>query len=705
MTKDFHRTGRLCVWLAILLLFYLSAMPAFAQRITHVSDEDALTRLLRQAEPGAILQLAEGDYGPLYIQGVKGAQNDWITIRAEPGTVRFSSLDLRNSAFISLDGLTFDYEFAPGDPLNLRPFQINNSRGIHIINSLFDGDLARQTSPESDGFPTAFGLSIYGSADTLIANNKIRRFYRGFLAARSGGVTVRNNDIHAIRMDGMNFAQVQSVLIEGNRIGNFKRSLASDDHADMIQFWTNKTDIPSSDIVIRDNVLNSGDGYFTQSIFMRNEAVDLGYAGKEMFYRNVKIENNVVINAHLNGITVGETNGLIIRNNTVLHNASSDGDKSDPGLWLPQIRVAPTSEDVSITSNVVSAIGGHEGQSNWEVSDNLFVQDRDPSLPNYYDSYFAAARTGDPSNLASFSYLPQSGIDGRSVGASQLVPVETDQSLVPAASVVPEGAYLNRFVFDGSGTVGPIDLVNEDTRYEWRLADGTQHDGISFTHTFTEPGSYAVELTVTPPVGQPRTTSLTVDVPNPDVITFDAAEGVFRAWVGANSTRALGTPSKAGPAVLNDGRARITIDREDLLPFFSSSDFELGMRLRASDTYKSAGELLRVHRSLLLEVTGRGTLRMELSTADSDRLKLRTPAVGLTDGNWHDIRIVYSSARETAEIFVDDILVASGTTTGPIRAVDHWGIELGNPFNNSKSFDGELEQFYLRANVERFAPS
>lgn len=705
MTKDLGWISRCYVWLAAGLLIWLMAVQASAQRITDVSDGDALTRLLRQAEPGAILHLAEGDYGPLYIQGVQGAPNDWITIRAEPGTVRFSSLDLRNSAFISLDGVTFDYEFAPGDPLNLRPFQINNSRGIHIINSVFDGDVARQMSPDSDGFPTAFGLSVYGSADTLIANNEIRGFYRGVLATRSGGVTLRNNDIHSIRMDGMNFAQVQSVLIEGNRIRNFARSLNSEDHADMIQFWTNKTDVPSSNIVIRDNILNSGDGYFTQSIFMRNEAVDLGHAGRNMFYRDVRIENNVVINAHLNGITVGETDGLIIRNNTVLHNPASDGDKTDPGLWLPQIRVAPASENVSITANVVSTIGGHEGQSDWEVGKNLFVQDRDASLPNFYDSFFTAARTGDPNDLGSFSYLPQGGIDGRSVGASQLVRRETDQNLVPSASVVPDGSYLNRFVFDASGTLGPIDLINDKTRYQWRLADGTEHDGISFTHTFREPGSYAVQLTVTPHAGVPEKTSLTVDVPNPDVITFDAAEGVFRAWVGPNSTRALGTPSKAGPAVLNDGRARISIDREDLLPFFSSSDFELGLRLRAADTYKSAGELLRIHQSLILEITGRGTLKMELSTAESDRLRLRTPAVGLTDGDWHDIRIVYSSSRATAEVFVDGILVASGTTTGPIRAVDHWGIELGNPFHNKKSFDGELKQFYLRANIERFAPN
>ena len=123
----------------------------------------------------------------------------------------------------------------------------------------------------------------------------------------------------------MNFAQVERVRIEANHIHDFNRVLESPDHADMIQFWTNGTTSPSSDITIRGNILNSGAGWFTQSIFMRNELVDSGKAEAEMFYRNVIIEDNVIINAHLHGISVGETAGLKIANNTVIRNARSQG--------------------------------------------------------------------------------------------------------------------------------------------------------------------------------------------------------------------------------------------------------------------------------------------------------------------------------------------------------------------------------------------
>lgn len=68
---------------------------------------------------------------------------------------------------------------------------------------------------------------------------------------------------------------------------------------------------PSVNIVIPGNILNSGAGVWNQSIFMRNEKVDTQDPGPEMFYRDIVIEENVILNAHQHGITVGETDGLI----------------------------------------------------------------------------------------------------------------------------------------------------------------------------------------------------------------------------------------------------------------------------------------------------------------------------------------------------------------------------------------------------------
>lgn len=384
-----------------------------------LAPADDLAAALSTAAAGTVVELAPGDHGALALRGLQGTADAPITLRsADPADpARITGLDLRGAAFLRLEGLVFDYTFSPGDPGNLRPFSVSDSTGIAFVGNLFDGDVAQGVSATDDGFPTAFGLSVRGSTEITVQDNEIRGFYRGLAVSRTADLQVTGNDLHGIRMDGMNFAEVQRVEIAENRIHDFARSLASGDHSDMIQFWTNGTGSPSTDIVIRDNILNAGNGWYTQSIFMRNELVDQGQAGDEMFYRNVTITGNVIINAQLHGITVGETEGLVIANNAVLRNRLAEGPVDNPGLWTPQIRVAPASRDVTITANVTARIAGPDGQRDWQVSDNLIVQDRGRLEDGlFYGLVFADALTGDPSDLASFAPLPGGPLDGSGIG-------------------------------------------------------------------------------------------------------------------------------------------------------------------------------------------------------------------------------------------------------------------------------------------------
>ncbi|WP_208734635.1 right-handed parallel beta-helix repeat-containing protein, partial [Corallococcus praedator] len=140
---------------------------------------------------------------------------------------------------------------------------------------------------------------------------------------------------------------MDGVVIEGNRLHDFRASPTSADHPDMIQFWTNGTRTPTRDVIIRDNVLDIGNGTATQSIFMRNDQVDRGEAGREMFYRNVTIEDNVIVNGAANGLVVGETDGLVVRNNTVLR---GEGVRKDGvgASETPLIKIADKSVGVVI---------------------------------------------------------------------------------------------------------------------------------------------------------------------------------------------------------------------------------------------------------------------------------------------------------------------------------------------------------------------
>lgn len=390
-----------------------------AQGIIRLTPSDDIAATVENTSAGTVIELATGNYGILALRAVGGDANAPITLRSKdpkrPAVV--TGMDLRKVNHLVLDGLLFDYTFDLQDDLTLRPFQVFNSTDLTIENSLFDGDVADRGVAGQGVFPTAFGLSVRASNQINIENNEIRKFFNGIAIDHSADVRIVRNDVHSIRMDGMKFTQIERMLIEGNKIHDFLRAIDSGDHADMIQFWTARTKRPSTDIIIRNNVLNSGLGWYTQSIFMRNDVVDTGKGGREMYYRNLTIEGNVIINAHSHGITVGETDGLIIRNNTVLHNARSDGAKPSPKLWTPRLNINQASSNVTIQDNVVHEIVGYKKQRDWSVSHNLMVQDRDRKQSNYYDTVFRAARSGDPRDLSSFQYLSDGPLAGAGIGS------------------------------------------------------------------------------------------------------------------------------------------------------------------------------------------------------------------------------------------------------------------------------------------------
>ncbi len=400
----------------------LTAYAASAQKAVTVISPDQLQQTLQEITQGGEILLAGGDYGALALRRFAAPAQTPLVIRAadpaEPP--RFSRMDLRDVQNVTLDGILFDYTFEAGDEIYTRPFSVSGSENITIRNSTFDGDVARGRGPTNDGFGTAFGFSTRASSNIILQNSEIRGFFRGLVISDSQDVTVQGNDVHDIRMDGMNFSQVENVLIAQNHIHDFKRSLDSKDHADMIQFWTNGTTSPSRHIVIRDNVLNSGQGAYTQSIFMRNDLVDRGLAGPEMFFTDITITNNIIINAHLHGITIGETDGLRIQNNTVVRNAKSEGEMDNIVLWVPQIRVAETSRDVWIERNVTGKVTGAKDQPDWIVRQNLIVQDRARMEPGFYGTVFGIQALRDPTQMDSFIAAKGGPLDGTQIGAPQL---------------------------------------------------------------------------------------------------------------------------------------------------------------------------------------------------------------------------------------------------------------------------------------------
>ena len=86
------------------------------------------------------------------------------------------------------------------------------------------------------------------------------------------------------------------------------------------------------------------------------------------------IENNHIQNAHPNGITVGEIDGLVIRNNTVVKDPDT---RYFSHGFEPRIIVDDDARNVTITGNVTHGVPGSE--PGWVISNNRLVTHRLPA--------------------------------------------------------------------------------------------------------------------------------------------------------------------------------------------------------------------------------------------------------------------------------------------------------------------------------------
>lgn len=345
-----------------------------------VKNAHQLYAALEAATGGETILLAPGDYGLLHLTWWRHKFIDWpsrVTLVGvfDPGAggdagdasvfTGVSCYKVRNLAFRGID---FRYERQDSDPAWHKPFLFTECQDIDIADSLFTGI--------GDGpYGKGYGLALREGRRIRVAGSSFQTFERGLVCDGIDDLAITGNEISDNTGDGIDCAACQQVLIDRNHIHGFVEDPDNPIHRDMIQFWTAGTRRPSKHIRITGNRLIADRGAPVQSIFMRNELVDQGQAGREMFYEDLLIANNLIVNAHYHGITIGEAAGVTVRSNLLLHDRETSPAARQP--WIPSINVNRNAVDVRVTGNVtpwpiVRASPAHV------VADNLLVQQ---SLP------------------------------------------------------------------------------------------------------------------------------------------------------------------------------------------------------------------------------------------------------------------------------------------------------------------------------------
>ncbi|WP_162906676.1 LamG-like jellyroll fold domain-containing protein [Algihabitans albus] len=685
-----------------------------------VSNTKELMNALAQAEGGDQILLAPGEYDDVMLHGVR---NRFLNEFDSPVTITSSDPDnpaeitrlrLHEVSNVHFENIEFNYTFSSGDMYRDKPFHVTKSDNISFSDSTFTGEPISESGTWFDGYGAGFGLSVEGSSNISVVDNSFDTFFR---AAVFGGVkdlTVVGNEVTKMSSDGFNFVAVNNVTIEENHFHDFSFNPESQAHMDMIQFWTSGTGSPTTDVVIRGNIMDSSGGDRTQSIFMRNEEVDTGRAGQEMYYQNILIEDNVIHNAHSHGITVGATDGLVIRDNTIVRNAETDPNARASN---PVITSNDESFNVEIYNNILPGSVTIKSSADGNAAyDNIRTQSSDPTADNYVQNVFVNALGGETTSLEDLQVIPGSIADGAGAPLSEFegTPEELIAAIRMPEATVMEGrgisfdASFSRdadgFLIDGDGTAGLSAPSSGAATFEWTIydVDGKvvhQSSGPKLDYGTTEPGEYTAELTVTQPNGQSAKDSTQFTVDDANILDVNVVDGVatdtssYGAKVSVGSNGAIAEAGDISVVKMTESTV-VSVARGPQMFGLDSFTIDFGLQ-RGSET-SGTGEIFRMHLSKTITLREDGELAFSISTQEGS-FQITTSGAGLSDTDWHHVSVSYASADEIAQIYVDGTLVGSGEVTGLTQEMASWGPTLGNPWR--PSFSGYISDLSMSANA------
>ena len=614
-----------------------------------VSTSAQLIAALESATGGETILLEGGDYGKLslYDQAQPFVKfSSEVTIRSDDASnqATFSEMGLTGVENLTIDSVIFDYSASVGAPTNEKPFRVINSSDIVIKNSTFDGDVATGVSEALDGYGTAYGLYVRDSSAVTIDSNEFFSWARASIFEKVDGLIVKGNDVHTVRSDGMDFSGVNDVVIEDNYIHDFVRSPESTDHPDMIQFWASADAGSSSNVVIRSNVLDSGTGGWTQSIFVRGTP-DIGPSG---IFNNILIENNVIYNAHIHGITVGETLGLAIQNNTILHNEDSGSD------WVPAINVIFNSSDVVVQNNIVPQLN-LTPSADWSAENNLVVQRVQPNGSNYVGDLFVNALADSSATLSDLVALPGSLIEQLDVGSS-LTRFNTTPEDIVGFLIDDSGSGMNLLThtFDASNLYssdGKLDVAG--SQVTWDFGDGTSVTDLTPSHTYAVAGTYEVTAVVTLGDGTQVQLRKTAEVDTPvaldtnfDSNADDLSDIVTLVDVSPEVTF---EQSEEGRAVrLNGGSIKYDAGVE----FRNNSEYTLFFDFKKdAGAEESSGTVINFGYSFTVILAADG-ISVALTTPEGNTW-LKAEDIGISDADWHRVALTFSGVEGVAVLYLD----------------------------------------------------
>src|SRR6185369_2824277 len=248
-----------------------------------ISSQTQLDAALSTATGGETLVLAKGNYS-LALSSKTFTTPVTITSADPSNPAHFSCIKLTSVTGMTFKSLDIGRGLTSSESTEAAAMaKVTGGGNITFDSNHIHGSL------DGNALNDGIGLMIKSVNGVTVSNNEFEQLGRGAQLFGLTNLNVINNNLHDIRSDGLDLSAVKGVLLDGNLFANFQPN--STDHPDAIQFQTINTTSPSSNIVIRNNVVQTGSGTGMQGIFMTDQMGTLPY-------QNVTINNNMVIGSN-----------------------------------------------------------------------------------------------------------------------------------------------------------------------------------------------------------------------------------------------------------------------------------------------------------------------------------------------------------------------------------------------------------------------
>ncbi|RVU34102.1 PKD domain-containing protein [Hwanghaeella grinnelliae] len=636
-----------------------------------VSTSDELDAAVKQlAKTGGEIVLNPGEYGHLSVRYTNPESPIEFRSADPENPAQIGSLGVKDSSSLVFDGLDLGRALGPNEPTYIRLINVTGAKDVTFINNDIHG------SVDGDSSNDGYGLSVTSSEGIVVANNEFHDLARGALFGLSSDLTIQDNFIHDIRTDGLDFAGVHDVLIEGNYLTKF--SPTGGDHADFIQFWTTGAG-NSSDVTIRNNALIEGNDSVVQGIFIENDI-------EGNTFSNFNIEGNIYYGSSSHGIVIDDMQGGSIINNTVLATPTSNNE--------PTIRLAGSTNNVVVTNNVATNIGGDSKASVFE--NNVIAEYDNPSSPTHIENLFVNPTAGDDASVADL--VPRQDGLLTEMGVGALV-----DSVVDVAILTEQRHGTSESLIVDFSAADYADDLGGNVTYRWTLSDGTVLNGEDVQHEFKTGGSHHVVLSVLNAEGEVlRTTDKTIELVNPILVSLDFEGDVEDAnnkdsnnhWIGAE-TYADGS-SGQGAVFDEDTPSKIVIPDSPSLRGMSELTVQFDMMMGDHD-YSESGSTQRVvwsHLNYGVEIVNPHTVKFYLWLEDGGLQKMTVNTSSMQDGEFHQLTMTYSDEVGSLVGYIDGEELGRLDGLSGNVADNPRGVVLGSGPHRD-AFDGALDNVLI----------